>query len=59
MINLKNIDLQYLCNTLYIFLYKTRDFSNLQYLLNYFKDIASILNKLGISIPFHHKKRFT
>ena len=34
---------------------KKRNFPNLQYLLNYFKYIASISNKLGISIPFLKK----
>jgi len=45
----KNIDFQIICNTLYLFLY--RDFPKLEVLFNYFKNIAKISNKLGISIP--------
>jgi hypothetical protein len=46
---LKNIDFQVICNSLYLCLY--RDFPKLDGLLNYFKTIAKISNKLGISIP--------
>lgn len=45
----KNIDFQIICNTLYLCLY--RDFPKLEGLLNYFKTIAKISNRLGISIP--------
>jgi len=47
----KNIDFQIICNTLYLFLY--RDFPKLEVLFNYFKNIAKISNKLGISIPWN------
>ena len=48
---LKNIDFQVICNTLYLCLY--RDFPKLEILLNYFKNIATISNKLGINIPWN------
>jgi hypothetical protein len=46
---IKEIDFQIICNTLYICLY--RDFPKLERFLIYFKEIAKISNKLGISIP--------
>lgn len=48
--SLEEIDFKIMCNTLYFCLY--RDYPKLEKLLNYFKDIARISNKLGISIPW-------
>lgn len=50
-IKFQNIDFQVICNTLYLCLY--RDFPKLEGLLNYFKTIAKISNRLGISIPWN------
>jgi hypothetical protein len=47
----KEIDFKLLCDTLYICLY--RDFPKIKALLNYFKEIANISNKLNISIPWY------
>lgn len=46
---LESIDFKIICKTLYLCLY--RDFPKLEALLNYFKGIAKIANKLAISIP--------
>ena len=47
---LKNLDFNNICYTLYICLY--RDFPKLELVLKYFKEIAKISTKLGISIPW-------